>query len=81
MSAVRDPDRDQQAPVHNDGPSMHDLVVEDMRERKEFGLKKYGTVLQTGNDRSFLLDLYEELLDAIVYLRGLMEEAKALPHK
>lgn len=86
-------------PVHNDGPSMHDLVIkdllsrepqwdlsvgsarhlrdqvaEDLLARKEFGLDKYGTILQIGNGRNFLLDLYQELLDAVVYARGRLLE-------
>jgi hypothetical protein len=86
-------------PVHNDGPSMHDLVIrdilsrepqwdlsvgsachirdqvaEDLLARKAFGLDKYKTILQTGNGRSFLLDLYQELMDAVCYARGRLLE-------
>jgi hypothetical protein len=77
MSDVRDPERDQPAPIHNDGPSMHDLVAADLAERKEHGLRKYGTPLQTGNGRSMLRDAYEEVLDLAVYLRGALEEEAA----
>lgn len=76
MSDVRDPDRDQQAPIPNDGPSCHDLVIEDMQERKEFGLRKYNSLLQPNNGRSFLQDAYEEVLDLAVYLRGKLEEER-----
>lgn len=76
MSDVRDPERDQVAPVHNNQPSCHDLVIEDMKERKDFGKKKYGTELQPFNGRSFLLDAYEEVLDLAVYLRGKIEEER-----
>jgi hypothetical protein len=89
----------QPAPKHNDGPSMHDLVIkdilsrdlqwdlsvgsarhirdqvaEDLLARKAFGLDKYKTILQTGNGRSFLLDLYQELMDAVCYARGRLLE-------
>lgn len=74
MSDIRDPERDQVAPVHNDGPSCHDLVIEDLKERKTFGLRKYGTELQPFNGRSFLRDAYEEVLDLAAYLRGKLEE-------
>lgn len=74
MSDIRDPDRDQVAPIHNTGPSCHDLVIEDLKERKAFGLKKYKTELQPFNGRSFLQDAYEEALDLCAYLRGLLEE-------
>jgi hypothetical protein len=76
MSDVRDPETDQQLPVHNDGPSMHDLVIEDMAARKEHGLRKYGTILQAHNGRSALQDAYEEVLDLAVYLRQAIEEGK-----
>lgn len=62
------------APTPNDGPSMHDLVIEDMAKRKEFGLAKYGTLLQAGNGRDALMDAYEEVLDLAVYLRQAIEE-------
>lgn len=79
MSDVRDPERDQALPVPNDGPSMHDLVAADLAERKAHGLRKYGSLLQTGNGRSFLLDAYEEVLDLAVYLKGrIIEEQQAV---
>jgi hypothetical protein len=62
------------APQHNDGPSMHDLVIADMQSRKEFGLQKYGTILQAHNGRNALRDAYEEVLDLAVYLRQKLEE-------
>lgn len=64
----------QPSPTPTDGPSMHDLVIADMEARKAFGLRKYGTLLQAHNGRDALRDLYDELLDAIVYVRQLMEE-------
>jgi hypothetical protein len=64
----------QPVPVKTDGPSMHDLVVEDMRARKEFGVRKYGTLLQAHNGRDALRDAYDEVLDLIVYLRQVIEE-------
>lgn len=100
MSDTRNPDHDPQAaPVHNDQPSMHDLVIrdlssrdprwdmsygkarrirdevcEDLAARKAFGLAKYSTVLQPFNGRDMLRDLYDELMDAVVYARGRMIE-------
>lgn len=80
---------DQQVPVPNDGPSMHDLVCEDLgalafpgvqrlvadlNARRKLGLARYGTILQAHNGRDALLDLYEELQDAAVYARQLVEE-------
>lgn len=74
MGDVRDPATDQQLPVPNDGPSMHDLVAEDMMARKAHGLRKYNSLLQAFNGRSALQDAYEEILDLAVYLRQAIEE-------
>ena len=66
----------QAAPIPNDGPSMHDLAVEVIKERREIGLKEYGTTLQTNNGRDFLTDSIEEVADLLCYLVGAREEAK-----
>jgi hypothetical protein len=61
-------------PIPNDGPSMHDLVSDDLQTRKSYGLAKYDSLLQAFNGRNFLQDIYEEMQDGIVYLRGALEE-------
>jgi hypothetical protein len=53
---------------------IRDQVADDLAARKAFGLDKYGTPLQVGNGRAFLVDLYQELLDASVYARGRLLE-------
>jgi hypothetical protein len=68
---------DQPAPQRTDGPSMHDLVIADMYERKQVGKDRYGTILQAHNGRDAMVDLYQELLDACVYIRQLIEERVA----
>lgn len=65
---------EQPAPVPNDAPSAHDLVVEDIAQRKAFGLQKYNSLLQPGNGRKSLRDAYEEILDLACYLRCVIEE-------
>lgn len=62
------------APVPNDEPSIHDLVKLDIEDRKQFGLIKYGTVLQAGNKREAIVDAYQELLDMACYLRVWIEQ-------
>jgi hypothetical protein len=60
----------QPPPVHiPDAPSAHDLVIADMADRKAYGLRKHGTILQADNGRDHLRDAYEEALDLVVYLR------------
>lgn len=61
-------------PVPNDRPSCHDLVMQDMLNRKILGQQRYHTLLQPDNGRDMLLDLYEELLDAVAYARGALYE-------
>jgi len=63
---------DQQDPVHNNSPAVWDLVIEDMKERNQAGLEKYGTMLQPFNGRDALIDAYQEVLDLCVYLRQLI---------
>lgn len=43
------------------------LLAADLRERAEVGAKKYGTPLRVHNGRSAILDLYQELSDAVMY--------------
>ena len=66
----------QPEPTPTDEPSAHDLVIADMAARKEFGLAKYDSLLQASNGRDNLQDLYEELLDACVYIRIEIERRK-----
>lgn len=56
--------------------NVQDLVIEDITERKRVGIERYGTPLQTFNGRDALIDLYQELLDAVMYTRQLIEERK-----
>lgn len=65
---------DQPLPVRNDSPFIQPLVIKDLEERMQLGIKRYGTLLQANNGRDMLRDLYEELLDALVYLKGLIIE-------
>ena len=75
MKEVRD--GDQQYPVKNEHPGIQDMVIADIEARKAEGIKRYGTVLQPHNGRDSLRDLYEELLDAAMYTRQLMEERQS----
>lgn len=55
-------------------PDIRDLVVDDLEIRFQKGLEDYGVPLRPFNGRSPLLDLYEELLDSVLYLRQLIYE-------
>jgi len=80
---------DQPLPKPGTGPSMHDLVIGDLGkaygasaalaaaallDRKRLGLERYGQLLQANNGRDALRDLLEELQDASVYCRQVIEE-------
>jgi hypothetical protein len=65
---------DQQLPEHTDGPIIHLLVIEDMRERLRVGTERYGTGLQAFNGRDALRDAYEEALDLAAYLKQAIVE-------
>lgn len=67
------------APGPGTGPSIHDLVVLDVYERKRFGLAKYGTHLHAHDDRRSLVDAYQEALDLVVYLRKAIAEQRLEP--
>ena len=61
-------------PTKNTLPAVWDLVIRDINDRDAFGQKKYNTRLQPFNGRNVLVDLYQELLDAVVYVRQLIYE-------
>lgn len=66
----------QPKPQKNSHKSIPELVIEDIQKVSRDGKKKYGTYLQPFNGRSSLVDLYEELLDAVQYLRQHIEETE-----
>jgi hypothetical protein len=45
------------------------LLERDLRLRAQAGEKKYGTVLKTGNGRDAIVDAFQELQDAVMYLQ------------
>lgn len=66
--------QEQPQPQENNNPHIADLVIEDMKARKQLGIKRYGTALQAFNGRDALQDAYEEQLDNIVYTKQWMME-------
>ncbi len=69
---------DQPLPIPNQRRHIHDLVAEDLQARKALGTRRYGTPLQAFNGRDSLVDLYQELLDACVYIRTVIEERDSI---
>lgn len=60
------------------GPEVFALVREDLAVRASVGMETYGVRLRCFNGRDALWDLYEELLDACVYIRQRIEEDRLL---
>ena len=53
-----------------------DGILELMRNRHRFGIKKYGVPLKVKNGRNFLNDSIQENLDILPYLKGILCEEK-----
>jgi hypothetical protein len=68
------PATQQQDKPHGAGEAIVDIVIRDLKERKKFGTQKYGEPLKAFNGRNPLVDLYQELIDALVYVRQHLEE-------
>lgn len=69
----------QPQPTPNDRPPIVDAVIQDMRDRKQLGIDRYGTSLQAFNGRNSLQDAYEEVIDLSVYLKqSLVEKAELM---
>jgi hypothetical protein len=68
---------DQPPPVYRDGPSAHELVVDDIRERGVIGVNRYGVKLRPGNGRDSFIDAYQEALDLVAYMRNVIEQIRA----
>jgi hypothetical protein len=67
---------EQPLPTAAQGPCIQDLVLTDILQRKQVGIERYGQALHAHNGRDMLQDAYEEALDLVMYLRGLIEERK-----
>ena len=66
----------QPKPRRNDSRPIIDMVVEDLHRRADAGEVKYETRLQAFNGLDPLVDLYEELQDATLYVRQEIEERR-----
>jgi flavin-dependent thymidylate synthase len=67
----------QQQPPTGNGQDITDLVLDDLKLRREAGVKKYGMSLRAFNGRDAVLDAYQEALDLSLYLRQKLTENRA----
>ena len=79
MGDVRDPETDQPAPKPG-GVPVQAVLIEALKQRMAFGLKKYGRLLETHNGRDPLRDMWEEMLDMVSYFtQYVLEQGVELP--
>lgn len=62
--------------LREDEQSSWDYVLEDIAKREKMGYNKYGKYLTVKTDEDMLNHLYEELLDATVYIKTLLLQRK-----
>ena len=55
-----------------------DFVIDDIHQREEMGAIKYGKSLTPNTSEDMLQHLYEELLDATVYIKTLILQREKL---
>jgi len=68
----------QPKPMTEDGSTLvlpH--VLADLQARADWGLAKYQTYLHTNNGRDAMVDLYQELLDAVMYAKQSLLERES----
>lgn len=51
-----------------------DDVIKDLRDREKMGFKKYNKFLTPNTDEDMLQHLFEELLDASLYIKTLLNQ-------
>ena len=61
------------------GRDIFELVKADLDARNALGHVQHGGPLTADAKRDFEIELYQELLDAVIYLRGKMEQSQGLP--
>ena len=54
---------------NGEGDIVYTQVIEDIKERADMGRDDYGTYLRTFDGRPTLVDLYQELIDVLMYTK------------
>jgi hypothetical protein len=63
-------------PPNGTGVEILPMVVADLQARAEHGLAKYGTPLRAFDGRTTMVDVYDEILDAAMYVRKELHEQR-----
>jgi hypothetical protein len=78
MSTLRTRPGDQRLPDGDESiPDDQSLLIADIEERRQVGIGRYGQGHRPFNGRDTLMDLYQEQLDLLVYLRSIVRMADA----
>lgn len=64
----------QPQPIPNNSTPIVDLLIEELQQRKQLGIQRYGVPLQAHNGRDALRDALDEALDLVVYLKQAIVE-------
>lgn len=62
---------------NGEGEIVYTEVIKDIEERAEKGKGIYGTYLRTFDGRPILVDLYQELIDAVMYTKKELMERES----
>ena len=66
-------------PNDSKGDDVWKLVISDMIDKRSSDVAKHDKPLLAHNGRNLLVDAYQEILDAAVYLRQKIQEDKDMP--
>ena len=56
--------------------SSWEYVIKDIKKRDKFGIKKYKIPLNTTTKKDMIQEHYEDLLDAVVYIKTYLLQRK-----
>lgn len=58
--------------------SISNLLIQDLKAREKVGFRKYGRFLTRESEEDMLIEVYEEIQDALLYLKALSEKRQAI---
>jgi hypothetical protein len=65
---------DQPLPTGDESlPDIQSMVIADIEARRQVGIQRYNQALRPFNGRNTMQDFYEELVDATIYARSVLE--------
>lgn len=68
----------QPTPTKTEYKACVDELIERLNKRKELGISRYGVALTKWNGRNSLQDVFEEMLDMVIYMQQVLDELEDL---